>query len=186
MTKTLLTILIVWALSLAVTFLTVDGAIAIGDFALEVPNTVYSGSVWLSGIMATVIVPMGVKAWMANRYNIMYNAGLQDMKLNHILSMMVVLMEQNKGSLPSDFNLSEIELNELETLMQGMIDKGNNLLNTVSNYATATSEQKINYLNERISMTEAAKELAQRMGDNKLLTKLGKELKGLYKSKQQL
>lgn len=186
MNKAFITSVIMWVLSFAVVTLTVDGSIPIGDFSLVVPADVYSGAVWLLGISTTVTVPVGVKAWLANKYNIMMNAGLQDMKLTHIMEQNALLLQAQEINVKSNFNAKK---DDKDALVARMVDSGiktMTLANTYANYVSVNPEQKLAYFKHQIEASEILRTKAEQIGDTKTVKALTKTINSINIARSKL
>ena len=180
MGKSILFVLGLLALSLAVVTLTRDNQIIVGTFALHVPDQILSAATYTLGISTTIIIPVLIKAWLANKYNITMNAGLQDMKLTHVMQQNQLLLDLAKEQMPYLYKTPKNAKDKLTNSIQKSSTRTAELSNTYSNYATVNPDQKRTYIQNQISVNDGLLRNAERINDSKTVKHLRKIIKNNY------
>ena len=180
MSKSFVTSLLVWVISFAIVTLTKDGSILLGEFSLIVPDLIYSIATWALGISTTITIPVGIKAWLSNRYNVMMNAGLQDMKLTQIIEQNDLIIRMGLPAVETAFALTETEILKFRTEVQESGEKALSLTHTFANYISVNVEQKIAYIKHQIDTNEVLKSKAEQIGDINAVKKYAKAISAGY------
>jgi len=186
MSKSFILSLVVWVISFTIVALTKDGSIPIGEFSLEVPDLVYSSATWALGVSTTITVPIGIKAWLSNRYNVMMNAGLQDMKLTQIIEQNDLMIRMGMPTIENAYTLTEKEVLDFKVEVQDSSTKTLSLIQTFANYMSVNVDQKIAYIKYQIETNEMLKLKAEQIGDNTAVKKYIKLINAGYTTLKKL
>ena len=177
MNKTLIISILVFLVSFIIVRFTQDGIFTMGDFTLLVPPEIYSLATWTLGISTTITVPIAIRSWMASRHNILTNAGLQDMKLSHLIEQNDLIMEQTNNMISKDIHVSKADKESYLESITSLLNKSKDLKMTKANFISIDKDQKRSYIRNQISSNELIKRKAEQVGDFKTIKLMNKAIK---------